>query len=143
MAILRVTQHIEQEDNYRVHIEFREADGSAQTAEARFAFQLTPSDRADLRWYLEDYLQYPMDPAPEIAARVEARLRELGAELFRNVFQANDQNSKGFASTAPHPRSTSRAPTNFRKSGLTSAAPQNVAHPVISTSVVFWLTVQA
>jgi hypothetical protein len=90
MAILRVTQHIEQEDNYRVHVEFREADGSAQTAEARFAFQLTPSDRADLRWYLEDYLQYPMDPAPEIAARVEARMRDLGVELFRNVFQAND-----------------------------------------------------
>ena len=90
MAILRVTQHIEQEDNYRIHVELRDEDGSAQTAEARFAFQLTPSDRADLRWYLEDYLQYPMDPAPEIAARVEARMRDLGVELFRNVFQAND-----------------------------------------------------
>jgi hypothetical protein len=89
MAILRVTQHIEQEDNYRVHVELRDEDGSAQTVEARFAFQLTPSDRADLRWYLEDYLQYPMDPASEIAARVEARMRDLGAELFRSVFQAN------------------------------------------------------
>jgi hypothetical protein len=63
MAILRVKQHIEQEDNYRVEIGFKD-DDSEQTAEVRFAFKMTPSDRADLRWYLEDYLQYPMDPAP-------------------------------------------------------------------------------
>ena len=43
-----------------------------------------------MRWYLEDYLQYPMDPAPAIAARIEERLAEIGAELFRAVFQAND-----------------------------------------------------
>ena len=43
-----------------------------------------------MRWYLEDYLQYPQDPAPKIAARIEGRMAEMGAALFRDVFQAND-----------------------------------------------------
>jgi len=89
MPTLRVKQQIEQEDNYRVEIAFKD-DDSEQTAEVRFEFKLTSQDRADLRWYLEDYLQYPMDPAPEIAARVEARMHELGEELFKKVFQANE-----------------------------------------------------
>lgn len=91
MPLLRIKQHIEQEDHYRVEIDFKDDDGSEQTAEARFEFALTRQDRADIRWYLEDYLQYPMDPAPEIAARVEARIRELGVDLFRKVFQSNDE----------------------------------------------------
>lgn len=53
-------------------------------------FELTAQDEADLRWYLEDYLQWPHDPAPKIAARVEDRMQELGTELFRSIFQADD-----------------------------------------------------
>ncbi len=59
-------------------------------ARASFAFELTPQDRGDIRWYLEDYLQHPLDPAPQIAARIEARMVEIGRELFQNVFQGND-----------------------------------------------------
>ena len=46
-------------------------------------------DRAELerlRWYLEDSLEYPIDPAPKIAAQVEQRLVELGRDLFGQVF---------------------------------------------------------
>jgi CHAT domain len=89
MSLLRLTQHIEKEDAYRIEIAF-EDDGSRQTTEARFEFKMTDADRADLRWYLEDYLQYPLDPAPQIAARIEERIRELGIELFKKIFQAND-----------------------------------------------------
>ncbi len=90
MSLLRLTQHIEKEDNYRIEIAFEE-DGTRQTPEARFEFKMTDSDRADLRWYLEDYLQYPLDPAPKIAERIEGRIRELGIELFKKIFQANDE----------------------------------------------------
>ena len=66
-----------------------EGMGPRRTAEARFAYDLTAQEREDLRWYLEDYLQYPMEPAPAIARRVEDRLAALGTELFKAVFEAN------------------------------------------------------
>ncbi len=59
-----------------------------RVAEARAGFGLSAQDREDVRWYLEDYLQYPA-PAPQVAGRVQARLAELGADLFRQVFEAN------------------------------------------------------
>src|SRR3990172_8858824 len=90
MSLLRLTQFAEsQPDHYRVEVAL-EGDGARQTATARFAFAFSDADRADLRWYLEDYLQYPSDPAPAIAARVEQRMSEVGVELFRAVFQASD-----------------------------------------------------
>jgi len=89
MPLLRLTQHIEKEDHYRVEIAFEDDDGSRLTANPKFQFELTSADRADLRWYLEDYLQYPMDPAPELAARVEARMAELGKTLFQLVFEVD------------------------------------------------------
>ncbi len=70
MHLLRLRQRTEANGTYRV--------------------ELTAQDGADLRWYLEDYLQWPHDPAPRIAARVEERMQELGTELFRAIFQAND-----------------------------------------------------
>lgn len=90
MSLLRLTQHIEREDNYRIQIEFIDDDDTRLTPEARFEFKMTDSDRTDLRWYLEDYLQYPLDPAPDIAKRIEGRIQELGVELFEEIFQAND-----------------------------------------------------
>ena len=90
MSLLRLTQHIEKEDNYRIEIAF-EDDGTRETPEARFEFKMTKEDREDMRWYLEDYLQYPLDPAPKIAERIEGRIRDLGIELFKKIFQANDE----------------------------------------------------
>jgi hypothetical protein len=49
----------------------------------------SPEDREAIRWYLEEYLLYPFDPAPEVAARVEKRMQEIGAALFRHVFESN------------------------------------------------------
>ena len=66
-----------------------EGAGARQTATARVGSGLSGRDREDVRWYLEDYLQYPVDPAPDIARDVETRLAALGEELFRQVFEAN------------------------------------------------------
>jgi hypothetical protein len=65
--------------------------GPRRAASVRFGFELSAQDREDLRWYLEDYLQYPVDPAPEIAREVEARLAVLGGELFGRVFRASPE----------------------------------------------------
>ena len=42
-----------------------------------------------MRWCLEDFLQYPLDPAPTLATRVEKRMAAIGAELFNAIFQSN------------------------------------------------------
>jgi hypothetical protein len=89
MPTLRLTQS---SSANKFHVEAAlEGDGLVrQTATAEFDFHFTPQDREDLRWYLEDYLQYDADPAPTIAARIEKRLAEMGVELFKSIFQAND-----------------------------------------------------
>ena len=86
MLTLRLTQHAEtQAGHYRVEVAL-EGDGlPRQTATARFDFRLTAQEQEDQRWYLEDYLEHPFDPAPKIAARIEERLAEIGTELFRAV----------------------------------------------------------
>jgi hypothetical protein len=63
-------------------------DGLAESAFAQFFFAVADQDREDLRWYLEDYPQYPIDPAPQIAQRVEQRMRTLGGELFTQLFDS-------------------------------------------------------
>jgi tetratricopeptide (TPR) repeat protein len=89
MLQLRLTQHAVGEDRHRVEISL-EGDGARRTAEATFSFRLSPQDEEGMRWYLEDFLQYPQAPAPMIARRIEGRLAEMGTELFQAVFQANE-----------------------------------------------------
>jgi hypothetical protein len=81
MPLLRLRQFAEGESRYRVVAEF-ENGGVRRSAESRFDLHLTAQDQEDIRWYLEDFLQYPMDPAPAIAARIEGRMAAIGAELF-------------------------------------------------------------
>jgi hypothetical protein len=88
--LLRLTQTKLGEGRHRVEASLEVPDRPRQTATAQFAFTLTPQDQEDFRWYLEDYLQYPLDPAPTIAARIERRIAELGTELFKALFQSSD-----------------------------------------------------
>ena len=90
MLILRLTQSSEGPDQHRVEIALEGGSQPRQTAVSRFPFALTPQDREDLRWYLEDFLQYPLDPAPTIAARIEQRMSGIGVELFNAIFQSAD-----------------------------------------------------
>ena len=89
MSLLRITQSAAGEGRYQAELRL-EGDGAPLTAGVEFPFQMSDQDQEDLRWYLEDYLQYPHDPAPTVAARIEQRMVELGTGLFRSVFQAND-----------------------------------------------------
>jgi hypothetical protein len=84
MSLLRLRQSAGNEGRYRVVAEF-ENEGLRRSAESEFHFHLSAQDKEDLRWYLEDFLQYPMDPAPAIAARIEQRMAEIGVELFGKV----------------------------------------------------------
>jgi len=95
---LRLSQFAEaQADTFRVELTL----GNSAPVRTRFSFELSLQDQEDLRWYLEDYLQYPLDPAPTIAARVETRMKDIGAELFRNVFQSSDDARDLWANLRP------------------------------------------
>lgn len=61
-----------------------------QTVTRSFSFSLSPQDAEDIRWYLEDYLVYPLDPAPKIAKRIEQRIKDIGVELFRAILAGSD-----------------------------------------------------
>src|SRR5947199_7294281 len=88
MPTLRLTQTALGDDLHRVEIAL-EGVGARQTAEVRFPFRFGDDDQRDLRWYLEEYLDFPAEPSPRIAARVERRMAEIGIELFQAIFQGD------------------------------------------------------
>ncbi len=86
MRTLLLTQSTISPNKYRVELAFEGGGSPRQTATAEFEFSFTLQDRESLRWYLEDYLQHAADPAPQIAARIEGRIAEIGNQLFQQVF---------------------------------------------------------
>jgi hypothetical protein len=90
MPRLRITQSNDDRGRHRVDLEFQVKKAPRQTATATFDFSLEEKDQDDLRWYLEDFLQFPQDPNPKIAARVERRMAEIGKDLFVKVFHSSD-----------------------------------------------------
>ena len=90
MHRLTINQTTTGADQYRVEVTLAGDGLPTPPAAADFAFALTAQDPEDLRWYLEDFIQYPLEPAPKIARRIEARMAEIGTELFDAVFAAND-----------------------------------------------------
>ena len=57
----------------------------SERVRCEFDFALSAQEQEDLRWYLEDY-QYPEDPGPSIATRIEQRIDEIGKQLFNRLF---------------------------------------------------------
>src|SRR2546430_11267987 len=47
---------------------------------------LTPQERADLRWYLEEYSQWPYAEFAVRGKRIEAQLSEIGKRLYQTAF---------------------------------------------------------
>jgi tetratricopeptide (TPR) repeat protein len=79
-----------------------EGEGAPRRAVAQVKLALEAAELDRLRWYLEDYPAYPINPAPRIAAEVEDRLAGLGVELFRAVFHASDDTRDLWATVRDH-----------------------------------------
>src|SRR5579859_3032314 len=66
-------------------------DGAARrVAVAEFGEVPDDGDAERIRWYLEDYAEFPADPAPVIARAAEADLARAGTALFGAVFGRGD-----------------------------------------------------
>lgn len=87
--ILRLTQRPPSQGKYNIRIELLRDEEFTQTTDVSFEFNLSIQDQERLRWYFEDYLQYPQDPAPSIAGQVEGQLTKIGIELFDKIFKSN------------------------------------------------------
>ena len=73
----------------RVEVTWQEG-AERRMAVAEFTDVPGAGDGERIRWYLEDYAEFPADPAPVIAREAEARLAEAGTDLFRRVFGGGD-----------------------------------------------------
>jgi CHAT domain len=107
MAILRISQQRGSGPN-RHHIAVEaEVPGVQRLSFSReIEFALSPQEAERIRWYLEDYLQFDENPAPQIAARVETLMTERGEDLFRKIFEGRNDAMRLWAMVDPHLSST-------------------------------------
>jgi hypothetical protein len=96
---LRLTQTSSQGTTHTIELEWL-GKGARQTATATVNVTRSDQDQQDIRWYVEEYPEYPFAPHPERAARIERRMRELGIELFNGLFGANDRTLRLWARIA-------------------------------------------
>jgi tetratricopeptide (TPR) repeat protein len=87
---LRITQTSEKENAYCVDIELEVNGLISKRATTGFTFSLNEQEQEALRWYFEDYLLYPSDPAPRIANSIEASLADMGVKLHQDLFESSD-----------------------------------------------------
>lgn len=97
-ATLRLTPTVLDQQNIQVEIAFEKQGISFPTAIVTPVPSPTTQDQEDLRWYLEDYLQYSFDPAPAIAARIEQHFDAYGRALFQTLFQNSNESRRIWAS---------------------------------------------
>jgi len=81
-----------------VQVSWRIRDRSRHCPVVPFADPLTTEDRAELRWYLEDFLSFPYGAERWKAAQVEDNMARWGDALFGQVFpkQAQDPDPRAF-----------------------------------------------
>src|SRR5438128_1424351 len=101
MGIIRITQSTSPNGDQAVEVCVEGFGAARQTAKVPFHFQLEDHDQENIRWYLEDYLINPIDPAPKIAAGVESRIELIGNEMFRAVFDATSDARDLWATCRP------------------------------------------
>jgi hypothetical protein len=72
-------------------VEITWQDGPArQAVVSTFAYRAGEVDAEKVRWYLEDYAEFPADPGPRLARDAEAILAGTGTSLFGHVFTGLD-----------------------------------------------------
>ncbi|MCB1875302.1 MAG: tetratricopeptide repeat protein [Chromatiales bacterium] len=74
-------------DTNQVNVAFEGHDSAPQP----FVNPVSDKDRSDIRWYIETYGAHSLaDPDDKDAARIEARLPEIGKALFKQVFASDE-----------------------------------------------------
>ena len=85
-TVLRIEAIPPAQNSASHRVVFRRPGRDDLSAEFGLSLAISGQQHEDLRWYLEEYAQYPQDPAPRIARQVEGWMAEMGASLFGEVF---------------------------------------------------------
>jgi hypothetical protein len=88
-TILHIRQSSLDGGKHAIRLTLRRSGQPDLEGEATIEFALSDQEQADLRWYMEDYLQRPEAVEPVTVAQVEAMMRQRGEELYRLVLAAN------------------------------------------------------
>jgi hypothetical protein len=73
---------------HELTVQLHQAGGLQAAQPVSFMNPLSPADRAELRWYLEDFLRFPVGIYPDRARRVEGRMPQWGGAMFDHLFGA-------------------------------------------------------
>ena len=65
-----------------------------------FTYAVEDRDFQEICWYFTEFLRYPFGESKSRADSVEARLRSLGYDLFRPVFQGTDEAGRLYATAS-------------------------------------------
>ena len=92
MAELRLVFQPAPDTTMTVRVDFSSADGGMRGGgqPQPFTFQLRPDDYADLRWYLEEFMDLPIGGSVLRANRIEQSLIQWGRDLYQAVFDYGD-----------------------------------------------------
>ena len=87
----QTTLHIRQdapiEGTYPIRLTLERPGKPDLEAEAAIEFALSPQDRADIRWYMEDYLKVADAAEAQTVRQIEDTMDRLGVDLFEKVLE--------------------------------------------------------
>ena len=76
MPVLQVSDISLDNGRHRVAVTWQQEGSAPRAAASAFTYQVIDQDAEKIRWYLEDYPEFPADPAPVLA--VPRRQRQIG-----------------------------------------------------------------
>jgi tetratricopeptide (TPR) repeat protein len=88
MTTLRIRQQDPVNGRYPILLTLQRPGQADLEGEATIDFALTDQEQADLRWYLEDYLQRADTVEPLLVEQIEGMMQARGEELYRKVLAA-------------------------------------------------------
>jgi tetratricopeptide (TPR) repeat protein len=89
-AVLRIIDRTSNDGRHQVEVVWQGGSTGPRVAVTSFDYQMGNLEAERIRWYLEEYPEFPSDPGPSLAAQAEAWVRQVGTDLFRHVFSDAD-----------------------------------------------------
>ena len=89
MTTLHIRMRPLRKGKYPVTLTLKRPGQSELEAEASIEFALTPVEREELRWYMEDYLTRPESVQAVQVEQIEQWMKRRGEELYAKVLAAN------------------------------------------------------
>jgi tetratricopeptide (TPR) repeat protein len=86
VSVLRISDHALGGGLRRVTVRLEQVGKTPLEAVSTIKFSASPDDDELVRWYLEDYAEYPDAESTVIAQRAEARLAAVGVGVFERIF---------------------------------------------------------